>query len=400
MKSFALSYKLRKKTEKSVPESKEQDSRDEELNLTNIVAEAHVNIWKVPVGTFWSTTKFFFDFGLKFSPEIEYICLFVPFDFKENGKDFDLVRKLKDSNQLLCTVFNMDLKSDSSQKAQFSKVIDEEKDAEVFCLYQLGASKFEIEQVNIGQEGKTKIIGSLLRIHIQEKPDSSICKPETSLYIRFRIEPKRVKDVVSSEHISNDLLQDAFSEIDMIDFRLNEQRDIHTDVIDKIKGHEFKFFSFDKVHLFFMAETKENIQNGSSLKIDSRFLERDLWQNYIPDGAKDTTYIAHHWKKRKEKTIRGETGEEDKVIYTSFKDYRIFFTSVYPKIKWIRLIVYLSVVILLSWIGSMLSFNISSIIGFSIPQYIKAIIIVILLILVISYSIFTTYRIIIRLFRK
>lgn len=186
----------------------------------------------------------------------------------------------------------------------------------------------------------------------------------------------------------------------MIDFRLNEQRDIHTDVIDKIKGNEFKFFSFDKVHLFFMAETKENIQNGSSLKIDSRFLERDLWQNYIPDGAKDTTYIAHHWKKRKEKIIRGETGEEDKVIYTSFKDYRIFFTSVYPKIKWIRLIVYLSVVILLSWIGSMLSFNISRIIGFSIPQYIKAIIVVILLILVISYSIFTTYRIIIRLFRK
>ena len=44
MKSFALSYKLRKKTEKSVPESKEQDSRGEEQNLIDTVAEAHVNI--------------------------------------------------------------------------------------------------------------------------------------------------------------------------------------------------------------------------------------------------------------------------------------------------------------------------------------------------------------------
>lgn len=364
--------------------------------------EVHINIWKVPIGTLWSTTKFFFDFGLKISPEIEYVCLFVPFEFKENGKDFDLVRKLKDSNQLLCTVFNMDLKSDTSPKDQFSKVINEEenKNTEVFCLYQLGASKFNIEQVNIGEEGKTKVIGSLLKIYIQDKPTENICKSETDLYIRFRIEPKRVKDVVCSEHISNDLLQDAFSEIDMIDFRLNEQRDIHTDVIDKIKGEEFKFFSFNKVHLFFMAETKENIQNGSSLKIDSRLLERDLWKNYIPEGAKDTTYIAHHWKKRKEKIIRGDSGEEDEVKYTSFKDYRIFFTSVYPKIKWIRLIVYLSVVILLSWIGSMLSFNISGIVGFSIPQYIKAIIVATLLTLVIIYSIATTYRLIIHLFRR
>lgn len=149
-----------------------------------------------------------------------------------------------------------------------------------------------------------------------------------------------------------------------------------------------------------MAETKENIQNGSSLKIDSRLLERDLWKNYIPEGAKDTTYIAHHWKKRKEKIIRGDSGEEDEVKYTSFKDYRIFFTSVYPKIKWIRLIVYLSVVILLSWIGSMLSFNISGIVGFSIPQYIKAIIVATLLTLVIIYSIATTYRLIIHLFRR
>lgn len=386
MKSFALSYKLRKKN----------------IEQTSMDTEVHINIWKVPIGTLWSTTKFFFDFGLKISPEIEYVCLFVPFEFKENGKDFDLVRKLKDSNQLLCTVFNMDLKSDTSPKDQFSKVINEEenKNTEVFCLYQLGASKFNIEQVNIGEEGKTKVIGSLLKIYIQDKPTENICKSETDLYIRFRIEPKRVKDVVCSEHISNDLLQDAFSEIDMIDFRLNEQRDIHTDVIDKIKGEEFKFFSFNKVHLFFMAETKENIQNGSSLKIDSRLLERDLWKNYIPEGAKDTTYIAHHWKKRKEKIIRGDSGEEDEVKYTSFKDYRIFFTSVYPKIKWIRLIVYLSVVILLSWIGSMLSFNISGIVGFSIPQYIKAIIVATLLTLVIIYSIATTYRLIIHLFRR
>ena len=391
MKSFALGYKLEDKSEE----------QELELDERKDIAEVHINIWKVHVGTFWSRTKFFFDFGLKIHPEIVSVCLFVPFEFEEKGKDFDLVRKLKDSNQLLCTVFNMDLKSDSSQKAQFSRVVNEECDNEEFCcLYQLGASKFDIEKVCIGEKGKAKVIGSLLKIQMQEKPGLEICKSNTSLYIRFRIEPNQITDVVSSEHISNDLLQDAFSEIDMFDFRLNEQRDIHTDVVDKIKGENYTFFSFDKVHLFFMAETKENIQNGSSIKIDSRLLERGLWRNYIPTGAKDANYIAHHWKKRKERILRGASGKEDTVEYVPFKDYRVFFTSIYPKIKWIRLIVYFSVVVLLSWIGSMLSFNVSGIIGFSIPQYVKAIIIAVVLIFVIVYLIATTYRLIICLFRR
>ena len=258
----------------------------------------------------------------------------------------------------------------------------------------------DIQNVHRGEKGKKKIIGRLLTIHIQEKPETQTCKSSTPLYIRFRIEPRNIKNIVNSEHISNNLLQDAFSEIDMIDFRLNELRDINIDVIDLFKAKGIDFFLFDKVHLFFMTETKNNIQNGSSLKTDSRFLEHDLWKNYIPNGAKDTTYIAHHWKKRKELIIRGESGEKDKVKYESFKDYRIFFTSLYPKIKWLRLFIYLSIVVILSWIGSMLSFNVSGIVGITIPDFIKAIIIIVLIVSIISYVFFTSYKIIIRFFIK
>lgn len=383
MKSFVLSYKKR-----------ENIDNPEDIN----VCEAHVNVWKVHVGTLRTHIQFFYDFGLKIKQDVGEVCLFVPFEIKENGKDFDLVRQLKNSNQLLCTVFNMDLKSDSSPTDSFSKVTSVEKNKEEFCLYQLGANKFKVETVKIGEKGKQKIIGSLLTIKLQEKPTNHVCKETTPLYIRFRIEAKNVKDAVISEHISNDFLQDAFSEIDMIDFRLNEQRDVHTEAIDKIKGAGFDFFSFDKVHLFFMAETKEVVQNGSSIKSDSRLLEKELWGSYIPKDAKDSHYIAHHWKKRI--PTLDDNGKPKKDEYDTFKGYRIFFTSQYPKTNWIRLFVYLSVVVLLSWLGSMLSFSVMEVFTVSLPQYFKAIIIGVMLLIAIVFFVVTNYRLIVRLIRK
>lgn len=390
MKSFVFSYKMR---------GKDAEGNDIKSEATDVkVSEAHVNIWKVHVGTLFSSVRLFYDFGLKIHPLIEHVCLFIPFEIRENGKDFDLARKLKDSNQLLCTVFNADLKSDSSPTNCFSKVVDSERN-ELFCIYQLGANKFDIEEVKIGEKGKEKTIGTLLKIHLQDSPSANgVCKQETPIYIRFRIEPKRVSDAVKSEHISNDFLQDAFSELDLFDFRLNEQRDVHTEAIDKMKGDGFQFLEFQMVHLFFMAETKETVQNGSSIKSDSRLLEKELWHQYIPNGAKDTHYIAHHWKKRKTKTKK--EGEQEREYLEPFKDYRIFFTSLYPKTNWVRLFVYLSVMIILSWAGSMLSFSVMGVLNISIAQFWKIIILGVMVGFALLFFIVTNYRLIVRLIRK
>ena len=302
MKSFILSYKLRSNEREPVKDSNYIDSKSCEKSKCeykngNEFCEAHVNIWKVYVGTIRTRISFFYDFGLKVSQKVGNIRLFIPFEIEENGKDFDLVRLLKNDNKLLCTVFNMDLKSDTSPKNAFSRVTSTEKDEEKFCLYQLGSNNFSVETVKIADRCRSKIIGSLLTITLRNKPDENVCNSNTRLYIRFRLQAKNVKDAVISDHISNDLLQDAFSEIDMIDFRMNEHRSVHIEAIDKMKEEGYDYFEFDKVHLFFMAETKEIVQNGSSLKSDRRLLEKELWKDYIPKGAKNSYYIAHHWKK-------------------------------------------------------------------------------------------------------
>ena len=112
MKSFILSYKLRSNEgnpdngSNGIDPKKCKESKDK-VQSVNQVCEAHVNIWKVYVGTIRSRISFFYDFGLKVTQKVGKIRLFIPFEIEENGKDFDLVRLLKNDNKLLCTVFNM-----------------------------------------------------------------------------------------------------------------------------------------------------------------------------------------------------------------------------------------------------------------------------------------------------
>ena len=260
-------------------------------------------------------------------------------------------------------------------------------------MYQLGSNNFSVETVKIADRCRSKIIGSLLTITLRNKPDKNVCNSNTDLYIRFRLQAKNVKDAVISDHISNDFLQDAFSEIDMIDFRMNEHRSVHIEAIDKMKEEGYDYFKFNKVHLFFMVEIKEIVQNGSSLKSDSRLLEKELWRDYIPKGAKNSYYIAHHWKKEK-------STNDNKDEYESFMGYRFFFTSQYPKINWIRLIVYLSVVVLLSWVGSMLCFDSDQGSYIHISPSIKIGVIISLILVVFAFFVITNYRLIVRLIRK
>lgn len=103
-----------------------------------------------------------------------------------------------------------------------------------------------------------------------------------------------------TEHVSNDLLQAAFSQTDLFDLRFNEKREIDGKILEKMKSDGFKPLNFDKVHVFYIADTREDVENESSLKIDSRLLEKLHWESYEPENKlRNTHYVAHHWRKRR-----------------------------------------------------------------------------------------------------
>lgn len=154
-----------------------------------------------------------------------------------------------------------------------------------------------------------------------------------------------------TESISNDLIQAAFSRTDLFNLRINELREIDGKVLERMKTDRFSIMSFKKVHVFYITDTRESVVNGSSLKVDTRLLEKDHWKKYEPaNSLHDTHYVAHHWKRR-----RKDDNNEN------IRCFSIFFSTQYPRLSGWRFLAYFSVVILLGWTGSMLSFDTKSV---------------------------------------
>lgn len=178
--------------------------------------------------------------------------------------------------------------------------------------------------------------------------------------MRFRIYVENIKEIVRTEILSNDLLQAAFSRMDLFDIRLNEKREIPSKVEEKMKKEQFDLCSFDKLHFFYIVDTHETIDNGIDIRKDSRLLENEQWFDYEPhSNIANVNYIAHHWKKKR---------EEDKPI----SHFSLFFSTIYPRLSVVRLAAYFSIVIILGWIGSMLSFSFHELFGNSVfPSWVK-----------------------------
>ena len=86
--------------------------------------------------------------------------------------------------------------------------------------------------------------------------------------------------------------------------------------------------------------------------------------------------------------------------FIPFDDYRIFFTTVYPNVQIVRLFVYLCIVVLLGWCGSMLSFNLSTFLAIPTPELFKLLIVSGMIFVVIIFMLITSYHLIIKLIRK
>ena len=347
----------------------------EGANVANeYCTEIHVNIWKVKKSKALCIKEhFYFDFGIMFPPCLDNICLYIPFEIKDK-KVNDLGKTLSSDDALLSAVFNESMRSQSAKNACYTKIHyrDETTDEKDFYIYKIGSQNVRVWDFK--EDDKSKPSGSFVNINIVDSPQEEHAENK-SYYIRFRVEAKAKSDVTKSMHVSNNLLQAAFSMTDIYDLRINESREI--DVIVKEEMVDQKQYIqcvFNKVHVFYMAEAKEHIDNRSTISLDCRILETKLWEKYEPETNVDNiVYIANHWKKRRKK-------EDDETI----KKFSLFFSTIYPKVDLFRLMVYCAVVILFGWLGSMLCFSLGNVIEGHIP-YRKLAIIAILILLIIGY---------------
>lgn len=360
MKSLAIYYKLRakekmlgKKQENSnvAQEGSKQKMKDgkDDKNAQNSQDELHVNIWKVNEGHINLKSCFYLDIGLKVSFSYDSVKLYLPFAIAKDNP-IDLCQTIMEDRKLLCAIFNDEMLPNPKKNTCFCEVTSQANKTTDSCgktnhffLYQVDSNNIEVEFD--GQETQS---GTWITITMNGNPENESSLEnykDEQLYIRIRLKVAHNDQFRISESLSNDLIQAAFSRTDLFDLRINELREIDGKVLERMKTDDYSKMSFHKVHVFYITDTRETVLNSSSLKEDSRLLEKGLWLKYEPaNSLYDTHYVAHHWKKNSDK---------DKDV----DSFSVFFSTQYPKISIGRLAVYIFVIIFLGWSGSMLSFG-------------------------------------------
>lgn len=336
-------------------DNKEITSNYDPQQQKNEIVEFHINLWKVKNGIIKVIPNLIFDFGIKFDSTITELCLFLPFRISKKLGVKDLGKCLSTNRNLLNAVFNEDMICQSASNHCFSKITDNTDDTStLFFIYHLGEDNIKIQDYT--EESEVK--GTYLTININGNPSNNKESQTEKYYIRFRVFVENIEEIVRTEILSNDLLQAAFSRMDLFDIRLNEKREIPSKVEEKMKKEQFCLCSFEKLHFFYISDTHETINNGIDLRKDSRLLENEQWIDYEPhSNIADVNYIAHHWKRKEENPI---------------SHFSLFFTTLYPRLSIIRLTAYFSVVIILGWIGSMLSFSFHELFSNSVlPSWVK-----------------------------
>lgn len=364
MKSIALYYSKKSSTqdasdfqnrssasivEESIERTEPTSSPMDSGASSDLKTELHMNLWKVEQGALTLTPRFYFDFGIMFPKEYKALCMYLPFEIE--GLPQDLSVYLTGELSTLSAVFNADTRSWAHGNPNFYNVTCTD-DGKEFYLYKLGDSNFE--KTNFSHNPKE---GFFLKIFINGDVDKD---KETNdidsglIYVRFRLKLAKDCNFIRTEQISNDLLQAAFSSTDLIDIRINESRVLDSKIRERMEQQDFKPFEFDKIHLFYMVDTRENVDNGSSLKQDTRIVEQEQWGNYLPKTSlHNTTFVAYHWKKR-----RKFLDETNKTKEPPIKTFTVFFSTIYPKTNIKRLLAYIFVVIILGFLGSMTSFHV------------------------------------------
>lgn len=238
--------------------------------------ELHFNLWKIPNGA--SKQIKFLDMGIKLTKTINIETLRFYFPFQIDTANFeDIVDKFINKADLVSAIFNENYKVLSTATSKLFEIKDI-NDKSVFDIYKTSTTDLTKEN---------KYGGTIFNFKVprQDKP----------IYFRFRITGGFIDSLCSNFKPTNAILESAFSEIEMIDFRVNEIRDLNQDLLELIK--EEVIFKIKKQHFFFICSNEEEVIGNHQPYLSCRNLENYRWNDYVGlSNLENQIYLAYHWK--------------------------------------------------------------------------------------------------------
>jgi hypothetical protein len=222
----------------------------------------------------------FLDVGVMLSHanESTHINIFVP-DRIDKSHIQDLGLTFKDKTELVSALFNEDY---GVLTRVNEKVIEVQKaDATpMFDIYMLDI----YNDVSIEPQFNGSTICIRIPDHLKKKKH----------YYRIRL---KCTFVDQTGYIYNpptsSILEGAFFQTELIDFRVNEKRNLPSSLLETI--HENGDVRFTKTHFFLMREASDDYV-FSHKPPGGRQLEKGIWKEYVGEDYSFEQVTAYHWK--------------------------------------------------------------------------------------------------------
>lgn len=303
-----------------------QDSQRYDDTHAGFVKELHVNFWNIN-----SKSLNCLDFGIIFtSPESEdiaskgAICIFLPFK-KDKSGFIDLSESLDRNKDLVTAVFNEYLIKSENLASKFLKLDLSNKGSIVIN------SKLDFVNGNLDH-----------RVSVKERADGTLIifklkgclssEKECDHYIRFRLmlTKKEMQEIVKTFYPNDSFLKSNLERADIIDFRINEQRNLPSDISSTLAGAACTPF---KYHFFVIRDMIDECSMSGKDYQGSRILETTTWSKYFTEkvsfGKNDP--MIYHWKVKFEDKLR----LSDFSVVVKFKNTKAKLTKVFTYLFYI-----------------------------------------------------------------
>lgn len=278
MKSFGLWYLKDQKLE-----NPEQPEFDLHVNFWSLEDYKHIDNSTVPC----------LDIGIKVCKYklIERLTFFCPFKVGEE-EILDLADKMSTKNNANI-IFNTDCEIHTKDNYTIIE-LGQDEHLLVFPLNQVIKDVYSIKN----GEYDTKLEFDFQNFQKYVESNSGLDKFDT-IYIRFRIKGNALRHHIyfDSEPL-NKSFESAFSGTRMIDFKVNEKRNIDEKVRAEIIVNHEELAKLKTVHFLLMEPSTYEVKSFDNYGMNCRELEKDLWDDYLGMSIDFSRghILAYHWK--------------------------------------------------------------------------------------------------------
>ncbi len=239
--------------------------------------EVHFNLWKLGIRR---KANCFLDIGLMVhdATTVSHINIFIPKPIAKSDIE-DLGITIREKTDVVSSLFNEDYRVSSQAQEKIIEVLGIDR-IPVFYIYVLDLNSDVVIENAYG--------GSIIKIRIPQELANK------KHYYRIRLKNPYVDSISRIYTPPNSLLESAFSQTELVDFRLNEKRNLNSSLLERMRSEGE--VSFTKTHLFLMREASDDYIYSHKPPNGSRQLELDLWRGYIGSDYSFDNIIAYHWK--------------------------------------------------------------------------------------------------------